>query len=259
MSSSQETASWRRVRSESPAGGGGGGGSAVNSIVSKFENESGRDRGQRRTVRDKGRKNDFQRSGSFRNKHKVKQQEVDMAAPANKARPCDQRTWKIRHFGHYDLQSVTVDRLSWQAAQADPEYSLKKPTGASAAYAFAQYGEGGEWTREKFSNTLVASCPAFCTEVGEDWSKPEGVIALLRETLSQEKRMRLCSRERAVLDGHFPDAEEHQSKGSKSDVFTVQTGLTYPFEFIDYGACYYRKFFYEKGVCSYMYVCMHVC
>ena len=241
MSSGQET-SLRRVRSESPSG---GGGNAVNSIVTKFESESSK--GHRRTLKDKGRNNksDFQRSGSFRNKHKVKQQDSEMSG-TSRMRQGDPRTWRIHHFGHYDLQSVSVDRLSWQAAQADPEYSSKKPTGASAAYAYTHYGESAE-ERGNCFNTLVAHCPPFCTEVGEDRSGPEGVVSLVRDTLSQEKKMRLCSREKVVLDGHFPD--DVDSKETTSNVFTVQSGLTYPFEFIDYGACYYRKYFYERGKC----------
>ena len=246
MSSGQET-SLRRVRSESPSG---GGGNAVSSKISQFESESSK--GHRRTVKDKGRnKSDFQRSGSFRNKHKVKQQDSEMSG-SSKMRPGDPRAWRIHHFGHYDLQSVSVDRLSCQAAQADPEYSLKKPTGASAAYAYTHYGESGE-ERGKCFNTLVAHCPPFCTEVGEERSGPEGVVSLLRDTLSQDKKMRLCSREKVVLDGHFPD--DVDSREASWNVFTVQTGLTYPFEFIDYGACYYRRFFYEKGVYVHV-VCM---
>ena len=132
--------------------------------------------------------------------------------------------------------------------------------GASAAYAYIKYGEWGDSGKEKCTNTLVAHCPAFCSEVGEDRSGSEGVVAMLRETLSQEKKMRLCSREKVVLDGHFPDDVEHHSKEASSDVFTVQRGLTYPFEFIDYGACFYRKYFYEKGVFHFSFsLCVHVC
>ena len=73
--------------------------------------------------------------------------------------------------------------------------------------------------------------------------------------------MRLCSRERVVLDGMFQSRDEiseNQGTGSVGEVFTIQTGLTFPMEFIDFGACYYRKFFFDKGqlcfVCSSLWV-----
>lgn len=230
---SQESSSWGRVRSESPVG-------PVNVIVNKFETE----KVKKGTVKEKKGKSDFQRSGSFRNKHKVKQQDSDMTTSTSKIRPSDPRIWRIRHFGHYDLQSVTVDRLSWQASQAASEQKVNKPTGASAASVLSQ---DGPFNWEKHSNTLVAACPAFCTEVGEKWTGTEGQVFKLRETLSQEKRLRLCSRERVVLDGRVPPMDGDQYQNATPDVFTVQSGLTYPFEFFDYGACYYRNFFFDKG------------
>ena len=73
--------------------------------------------------------------------------------------------------------------------------------------------------------------------------------------------MRLCSRERVVLDGVFPSKDEvleNQGGGSAGEVFTIQTGLTFPMEFIDFGACYYRKFFFEKGQYC-LIVCLSSC
>lgn len=206
----------------------------------------------------------FSRSGSFRNKHKLKSQDSsDMSSTAGgrgkSPGTADTRTWKIRNFGYYDIQSVTVNRLSVQAT-GGPESRhqvLRKPTGASAALLNAVADPEGEGSPsndpsqsssqgDDIGNELVAVCPAFRNEIGErgDWFVSQGIITKLRESLSHEKRLRVCSREKIVLDGEFDES----SNGPISvDTFTVQSGLTFPLEFIDYGACYYRNYFYDKG------------
>lgn len=208
----------------------------------------------------------FSRSGSFRNKHKLKQQDsTDMSSSTGAGGrgrspgSGDTRSWRIRNFGYYDIQSVTVDRLGLQATGGDSrEQRLKKHTGASAALLVNDVTSAGTTKTtvvndsshfgshsSDIKNELVAVCPAFRNEIGGgDWLLPQDVIAKLRDTLSQEKRLRLCSREKIVLDGEFDEASNGPING---DTFTVQSGLTFPLEFIDYGACYYRNYFYDKG------------
>lgn len=195
-------------------------------------------------------KTSFVRTGSFRTKHKVKPQDLEMSAHGRGRSPGDTRAWRIRHFGYYDLQSVTVDRLSYQVAQGDPQQRLKKHTGASAALLTefcSDVPEENHVPKEngEVGNNLVAPCPAFKNEIGNDCLPEGSIVAHLRNVLSLEKKMRLCSRERVVLDGPF--ATEDSEVAIKTDVFTVQSGLTFPLEFIDYGACYYRNYFFDKG------------
>ena len=208
----------------------------------------------------------FSRSGSFRNKHKLKSQdssEMSSTAGGRGKSPGspDTRTWKIRNFGYYDIQSVTVNRLSVQATGGSESRHqiLRKPTGASAALLNSVADSEGEGSPSNdpsqpstqsqggdIGNELVAVCPAFRNEIGErgDWLLPQDIITKLRGSLSHEKRLRLCSREKIVLDGEFDES----SNGPISvDTFTVQSGLTFPLEYIDYGACYYRNYFYDKG------------
>lgn len=200
----------------------------------------------------------FVRTGSFRNKHKVKQQDSKdstdgvMSSLLGRGRsPGDSRAWRIRHFGYYDVQSVTVDRPSYQVAQGDPKQRLKKHTGASAALLTADGGgeDLSNGSELEVENNLVAVCPAFKNEIGGDTLHEGNVIERLRPSLSQDKKMRLCSRERAVLDGYFEDSNEY-SEGEASEVFTIQAGNTFPIEFVDFGACYYRNYFVNKGQLS---------
>ena len=195
----------------------------------------------------------FVRTGSFRNKHKIKQQDsIDGTNMSTRGRsPGDTRAWRIRHFGYYDVQSVTVDRLSYQVAQGDPTQRLKKHTGASAAVLTTDIVEGGDLNSNEaeVGNDLVAVCPAFKNEIGSEKQNEDNVIERFRCSMSQDKKMRLYSRERVVLDSYFcEDCEKHEEIDEDgSDIFTIQSGNTYPIEFVDFGACYYRNYFYNKG------------
>lgn len=215
-------------------------------------------------------KTSFVRTGSFRNKHKLKGQEsLDAMSSSNSGRgrsPGDTRTWRIRHFGYYDIQSVSVDRLGYQLAQGDPQQRLKKHTGASAALLSEQSNgdnhldPSNDVTTPSLDNELVALCPSFTNEIGGDWSR-DTVISKLRDALSDDKKLRLYSRERVVLDGHLLSTESSEmdststiaAANNNDAIFTVQSGLTFPLEFIDYGACYYRHHFYDKGIPSLLY------
>jgi hypothetical protein len=205
-------------------------------------------------VKHRNNKNSFVRAGSFRNKQKLKQQDStdgNMSSVSRGRSPGDNRLWRIRHFGHYDIQSVTVDRLSSQVAQGDPQQRLKKHTGASAA--MLRVDDNGFDSEIQASNCfldvgndLVAVCPAFTNEIGNERDvhvTEDNIILKFRESLSQDKKMRLYSRERVVFDGYFVN-DDCQTK--PSDVFTVQSGSIFPLEYIDFGACYYRNHFYNK-------------
>ena len=190
----------------------------------------------------------FSRGGSFRNKHRIKLlQEIEAMAGYGKGRS-DSRFWRIRHFGHYDIQSVSVDRIEYQTSKSDSQQRLKKHTGASAAILNQIEVNGDSSNLEETGNSLVAPCPSFTNEVGSSWLPKDSPLLKLREILSQEKKMRIYSRECAVLDGDFVAASDSNNGGAEiSQVFTVQSGITYPLEYIDYGACYYRNHFYGKG------------
>lgn len=161
-------------------------------------------------------------------------------------------TWKkLRNFGHFDLQSLAIHSLS-PSSNGESEHNVKKPTGASAAH-----GSGENVPPEKAgqSNTLVACCAAFTNEIGgdSDWLNKGNPVLLLREALSVDKQRRIGSRERLILDGELPLKSMVQSRGPMnrqvSDVLLPKTGISYPFEFIDFGASYYRNYFLLNGEC----------
>lgn len=200
-------------------------------------------------------KTHFSRGGSFRNKHRIKLlQEIEAMAGYGKSRT-DSRFWRIRHFGHYDLQSVSVDRIEFQSNKGDSGQRLKKHTGASAAILNQQEANGIDNIEQNQGNHLVAQCPSFSNEFGSNWLPKDSPLLKLKEVVSQEKKMRIYSRERAVLDSEFVTNVNGSSNGgvvtgdlSSCQVFTVQSGSTYPLEYMDYGACYYRSYFYGKGM-----------
>ena len=217
--------------------------------LKKSENStttSGKTEGEkeRPPVNKRANKHNFSRSGSFRNKHRIKLlQEIEAMAGYGKGRN-DSRFWRIRHFGHYDLQSVSVDRIEYQTNKGDTHHRLKKHTGASAALLNHQEVNGVDSNVENGAgNNLVAPCPSFTNEVGGNWVLKDSPLRKLKEVLSQEKKMRVYSRECAVLDGTFASDMKYDT----CQLFTVQSGITYPLEYFDFGACYYRDYFYGKG------------
>lgn len=154
---------------------------------------------------------------------------------------------KLRNFGHFDIQSLSMESLSQSTIvnSGGMEHNVKKATGASAAH------EGG--VEDGISNTLVAPCAAFTNEIGgdSDWLSSGNPVLLLRDCLSIDKQRRVGSRERMILDGEVPLKSMMHSRGPMnkqvSYVLLPKTGLSYPFEFIDYGASYYRNYFLEHG------------
>lgn len=154
---------------------------------------------------------------------------------------------KLRNFGHFDLQSITLDGLSL-CCGGEAERNVKKPTGASAAR-----GEPGAVENGGMSNTLVSACPAFTNEVGgdTDWLSAGNPIQSLRDSLSIDKQRRVGSRERMIMDGEIPLKITVQTRGPMSkqvsEVLLPKTGISYPLEFIDFGASYYRNYFLQQG------------
>ncbi len=156
---------------------------------------------------------------------------------------------KLRHFGHFDLQSLSIQGFS-PSQGTDAEHNVKKPTGASAAHSDSDTSE-----KTGLYNTLVSACPAFTNEIGgdSDWLVSGNPILMLRESLSTDKQRRVGSREKMILDGEVPFKSMVHSRGPMnrqvSDVFLPKTGISYPFEFIDFGASYYRNYFLHNGEC----------
>lgn len=198
----------------------------------------------------------FARTGSFK-KHRIKNQVSDTTTDmSRKGSLLDTRTCRIRNFGHYDIQSVTVDRLGYQATTKEENPGLKKHTGASAANLLSLEAAAAQELSPDTGNELVASCPAFKIEIGDDWLAAGSPTLQLRDGLSQDKKMRLNSREKVILDGMLTVRDLNKMDRSSSQVFTVQSGLRFPLEYIDHGACYYRHYFFEKGGCLHvLYVC----
>lgn len=157
---------------------------------------------------------------------------------------------KLRNFGHFDLQSFTLDSLSSNKNEA--EVNVKKPTGASAAHGSE---DTGLTEKMGISNNLVSCCPAFTNEIGGDgdWLSPGNPVLQLRDSLSVDKQRRVGSRERMILDGEVPLKTMVQARGPMSrqvsGILIPKTGLSYPFEFIDFGASYYRNYFLQNGEC----------
>lgn len=203
----------------------------------------GHKRGGKSTTR-----KDLNRSSSFRASKRMK---VDSDnSPVMRAKqflsgplPLWQR---LRHFGHYDLQSVCIEKLTTGGC-IPAEHNVKKATGASAA------ASSDGRSIEDDSNELVASCPAFKTDIGGDHDMigEREFIDEFKEYLSYDKRKRLCTREKLIFDGEIPLIEPMISEAKNmrltKEVLYAKSGIHYPFEFIDYGASYYRNYFLHEG------------
>ncbi len=173
--------------------------------------------------------------------------------------------WKrLRNFGHFDIQSSVMESLS-SSVNDGFQHNVKKPTGASAAHE-----DGSPVSDSGVSNSLVSACPAFTNEVGgdSDWLASGNPIRLLRDCLSVDKQRRVGSRERMILDGELPPKMLLHARPMNKQVSRIllpKTGLSYPFEFIDHGASYYRNYFLDQGellwgvVCVCVRIGMHVC
>lgn len=202
------------------------------------------------------RKGENGRPASFRASKKMKAEDGG-SVPRGGRQTSETGLWqRLRSFGHHDLQSIAIDRFAGEVSQDHggttttqaEQLSKKKATGASAAhYEEVHIGDGR-------ANDLVARCPAFRNEVGgmRDWMRTEGDVVLsLREGLSHEKKKRVGMRGNLVLNGELPSKELFQQKGPMSDqvnkILQKQTGIYYPFEFIDYGASFYRHYFLGQG------------
>ena len=213
-------------------------------------------RGSRLTTR-----KDVSRNGSFRGTKKLKTEDGSPVVRSKQisASSLHLPLWqKLRNFGHYDLQSMKIERLA-NDPTTERGPAVKKPTGASAAHNLVDKEPDYE-----MCNALVASCPAFKNEIGgdSDWLVEGSPMITLRKSLSHEKQKRVGSREKLVLDGDLPLYEVLQSRGpmsrQASGVFQPQSGIHYPFEYIDYGASYYRNYFIGQGEC-FVYISVCVC
>ena len=203
----------------------------------------GHKRGGRSTTR-----KDLNRSSSFRASKRMKVDSDNSPVMRTKQFPSGPLPlWqKLRHFGHYDFQSVCIEKLT-TGSHISAEHSVKKATGASAAAS----SDGG--LIEDDSNELVASCPAFKTDIGDDHDMigKRELIGKFKEYLSYDKRKRLRTREKLIFDGEIPLMEPMISEAKNmrlaKEVLDAKSGIHYPFEFIDYGASYYRNYFLHEG------------
>ena len=193
---------------------------------------------------------DVSRSSSFRNTKRMKTED---GSPVMRNKQLGNNTvlplWqRLRNFGHYDVQSLTLEKLAITSSTGTPEHNVKRPTGASAALAQddTHTGNGVGYV----SNALVATCPAFKNEIGGDSDHLSDDLMQMRESLSLDIQKRVGSREKIVLDGEVPLKEIVQSRKMSKHVYRVlqpQTGMHFPFEYIDYGASYYRNYFLGQG------------
>ncbi len=156
---------------------------------------------------------------------------------------------KLKNFGHFDLQSLAKDSLALSSVNVDTVHNVKKPTGASAAHE----DPGLPMDKKGSSNALISYCTAFTNEIGGDgdWMEPGNPILILKEGLSVDKQRRVGSREKMIVDGEIPLKSMLITRGPMnkqvSIVLSPKTGLNYPFEFIDFGATYYRNYFLQQG------------
>ena len=206
----------------------------------------GHKRGGKSTTR-----KDLNRSSSFRASKRMKVDSDNSPVMRAKQFPSGPLLlWqKLRHFGHYDLQSVCIEKFAVGSCNSS-EHNIKKATGASAASS----SDGG--LIEDDSNELVASCPTFKTDIGGDHDMigEREFIGKFKENLSYDKRKRLCTREKLIFDGEIPLMEPMISEAKNTrvtkDILCAKSGVHYPFEFIDYGASYYRNYFLHEGECQ---------
>ena len=207
----------------------------------------GHKRGNRSTTR-----KDLSRSSSFRASKRMKVDNDGSPVMRPKQFPSGPiPAWqKLRNFGHYDLQSVGIDKFV-PGCRVSSEHNVKKATGASAA------ASSDDGVIDDNSNELVASCPAFKTDIGGDDSMngERDFLCRFKLHLSYDKRKRICTREKLLFDGEIPVMEpmisETKSLRHTMEVLQSKSGIHYPFEFIDYGASYYRNYFLHEGMCAY--------
>lgn len=162
---------------------------------------------------------------------------------------------RLRHFGHYDLQSATMERFGSGKGASGDRSTRRKATGASAAHV----GVGQhDCEVETLENDLVAVCPAFRNEIGGDcdWAGVQdknnaSPLIALRGSLSHDKQKRVGSRAKMLLEGSIPPPEiQGILKPTEPQVLQIlqpQSSIQFPFEFIDYGALYYRNHFFQQG------------
>ena len=172
---------------------------------------------------------------------------------------------RLRNFGHHDLQSATMERFGTCKAGGRSD-KKRKATGASAAHSDVAPRETGG---EALQSGLLAACPSFRNEIGgdADWAGSQAnsdgstLLLALRGSLSHDKQKRVGSRAKMVLDGSIPSNEalEHRVMDPQvQQILQPQSSIQFPFEYIDFGALYYRNHFYHHGtfVCV---VCVCVC
>ena len=114
--------------------------------------------GGKRTGRFASRKGDIGRSSSFRASKKMKTDAEGSPMLRHKQIGASGLWLRLRYFGHYDVQSMTIEKLATEKATG--EHGVKKATGASAAH----YVDI-EALRNPIANDLVAKCPTFTNEV----------------------------------------------------------------------------------------------
>ena len=113
---------------------------------------------------------------------------------------------------------------------------------------------------EERENQLLSVCPAFRNELGGhvDWAgmgngegDADSPLLAIRASLSLDKQKRVGSRAKMLLEGTIPSKEimEHKSPMSRHalQILQQQSNVQFPFEFMDYGALYYRNHFYQQG------------
>lgn len=200
---------------------------------------------------------EISRNSSFRGIKKLRSEDSHSPVPGRSrlvaSSNMSSSLWKkLRNFGHFDIQSLSMESLFPPSNTAGGKgHNVKKPTGASAAHEDSGHGTDGG-----MSNTLIASCAAFTNEVGgdSDWLASGNPALLVRSCLSVDKQRRVSSRERMILDGEVPLKSTVQSRGPLNkqvgQVLLPKTGMSYPLEFIDYGASYYRNYFLDHGKCE---------
>lgn len=180
------------------------------------------------------------RSSSFRDNKRIKDNNSPMMQHKQIGLNILPFWQRLQNFGHYDVQSLTVDKLTVTPSMGTPEHNVKRPTGASAAIAFKA-------NVEDVSNDLIATCPAFKNEIGGDSDHLSHDLMIFRESLSHDMRKGMGSREDILLDGEVPLQNRGPMNQVTTKVLHSPTTLNFPFEYFNYGASYYRNYFLGHG------------
>ncbi|XP_062523523.1 signal-induced proliferation-associated 1-like protein 1 [Corticium candelabrum] len=162
---------------------------------------------------------------------------------------------KKRAFAHYDTQSMAS---SLTKSPVNSPADINKNTGASAIS--QQWDEIDD--EEQASNDLLASCPFFRNEISQSHKPDVRSNGMFSVKVGSTQRRRVSRAADTVMESkrrRDSDVSDHQGGDKNSWLFRENLRGNESrdperemFEFVDYGALYYRKFFYNLDHQNYL-------